>query len=158
MKGCLERWYQYGYRSKKLGLKCCSFEEFERFFVLEKKCVYCNIPEEKIKEIYPRLKVKSMTVDRKDNLLGYEIENICWACLVCNVIKGFLLSHEEMLEIGQKYVRPRWENNIVFEHRLPLDNIIYGIKKCKGCQCEMINPPKNKEYCSSACNAKNKKR
>jgi len=58
------------------------------------------------------LKTPWMTIDRKDNALGYTPENVVSACFICNRIKSNFFIYEEMLEIGQKYVKPRM---LIFE-------------------------------------------
>jgi hypothetical protein len=51
-----------------------------------------------------------LEIDRKDPSLGYVLSNMTWACHRCNLVKTEHLTYEEMLEIGQKYIRPKWEN------------------------------------------------
>jgi len=53
-----------------------------------------------------------LTVDRIDNSLSYSGENIVLSCPRCNMIKSNYFSFEEMREIGQKYVKPRWKNSL----------------------------------------------
>lgn len=108
------RWYQYRRKSLSKGLTFCTKDELKIFFKTEKICEYCLIPEEKIKIVYPDIRVKVMTVDRKDNKKGYIINNICWSCFPCNMIKSHLLSNKDMKEIGKKYIYPKW-NNILKE-------------------------------------------
>jgi hypothetical protein len=105
----LARWYQYQLRARKMELNYCTKEEFSKFWHgNEKKCCYCGIPEHLIKEAYPNIRIKVITVDRKDSSVGYEIDNICFACFPCNMIKSFFLSHEQMKEVGQKYMAQKW--------------------------------------------------
>ena len=105
----MKRWYQYRKRSIKMGMDYCSIEEFRKFWDTPKVCSYCEIPENIIPDVYPNVKVKVMTVDRKDGKFGYSIENICWSCFPCNMIKTFMLTFEEMKEIGQNYIKRKWE-------------------------------------------------
>lgn len=51
-------------------------------------CIYCNS------------KNPVMTIDRKDNNIGYIKENCVACCWKCNSVKGGDLSFEEMLLIG----------------------------------------------------------
>jgi len=74
-------------------------------------CVYCEISEDDIViwETHFNRWVKKLSIDCMDNDVGYIIDNLVLACERCNTIKGNMFSHEQMLEIGQKYVRPIWE-------------------------------------------------
>ena len=76
-----------------------------------KHCVYCGISEEDVilwQDNFNR-HVRKLSVDCMINDVGYVIENLVLACERCNTIKGNMFSHEQMLEIGDKYVRPIWE-------------------------------------------------
>ena len=54
----------------------------------------------------PRYNMR-LSIDRKDNSLGYEKGNLALACMICNKIKSDFFSEKEMLEIAKKYVTPR---------------------------------------------------
>lgn len=56
-------------------------------------------------------KIDRLTIDRKDNTIGYEIKNMTKACMICNVIKGCFLNSDEMLLIG-KHIISRIKNGI----------------------------------------------
>jgi hypothetical protein len=103
------RWFQYQLKSRRKKLKYCTLAEFQEFYKTKHVCSYCGIPEGKIKKAYPDIRIKAMTVDRKDPKRGYEIGNICWSCFPCNMIKSFFLSYEEMKKIGKKFLRKNWE-------------------------------------------------
>lgn len=45
-----------------------------------------------------------MTIDRKDNARGYEIDNMEKCCLFCNVIKGPFLNSDEMLLVAKGFI------------------------------------------------------
>ncbi len=47
----------------------------------------------------------SLTIDRRNNELGYQLGNIVIACRRCNLIKGSWFSEEQMLEIARKYFK-----------------------------------------------------
>lgn len=47
----------------------------------------------------------ALTIDRRDNTMGYTLENIAFACRRCNLIKGDWLTEKQMLEIATKYFR-----------------------------------------------------
>ncbi len=61
-----------------------------------------------------------LTIDRKDNSKPYILDNIVLCCRRCNAIKGFRFTHEQLLEIGDKYLykidvagqRPNSKNHI----------------------------------------------
>ena len=72
----------------------------------EKVCFYCEIPEEKLYLINQTV----FSLDRLDNKKGYEIGNIVLSCLRCNTVRFSWLTPEEMKEIGQKYIKPKWNN------------------------------------------------
>ena len=44
-------------------------------------------------------KVKRLTIDRKNNQIGYESGNIVKACHICNYIKGSVFTVEDMKEV-----------------------------------------------------------
>ena len=77
------------------------FKEWYEREVAEGVCFYCEHP------IEPggRHCLSSFTIDRMDNTKGYEIGNMVACCLRCNIIKGSWFSFEEMLELGQKYLK-----------------------------------------------------
>jgi len=66
----------------------------------EKLCVYCGKSEAEaikdIKGVFHRL-----TIDRKDSLRGYCIDNIALCCSICNSIKSKYLTYSEMIKVGQ---------------------------------------------------------
>lgn len=75
-----------------------------------KECAYCDLPESLIpffKEKYNAWSDR-FTIDCMDNARGYVISNLVLACEVCNRMKGSVLSFDEMREIGQKYIKPKW--------------------------------------------------
>ena len=79
----------------------------------EKKCVYCGIPEDDLIHMgnYYYEKCDRLTVDRKDNSVGYKEGNIVLSCYRCNMTKGDVFSFDEMVEIGHKYLEPKWRAN-----------------------------------------------
>jgi len=88
-----------------------------------KECVYCSIPEEKLSQWNDshNNKVFRLTVDCMNNELGYVKGNLVLSCLRCNGIKSDLLSHEAMLEIGQKYIKPIWEGKLSSNRKVSKD-------------------------------------
>ena len=76
----------------------------------ERVCVYCDIPEEHTHLLDHSYGQKSsrLTVDCKDNALGHVGGNLALACYKCNYIKLDVFSFDEMREIAQKYLKPKW--------------------------------------------------
>jgi Zn finger protein HypA/HybF involved in hydrogenase expression len=88
-----------------------SKEDFiEWYTTQERVCVYCDIPEEHthlLDHSYGQ-KSKRLTVECKDNDLGYVVGNLALACYKCNYIKLDVFSSKEMREIAQKFLKPKW--------------------------------------------------
>ena len=79
-----------------------------------KKCSYCKITQKEWNSLnnpYSKRYIR-LTVDRKNSNIGYQINNIVLACFRCNIIKSDIITYEEMIEIGQKYIRPKWDREI----------------------------------------------
>jgi len=75
------------------------------------KCVYCGISEEDfilIKNEYGS-RTERLTIDCIDNRIGYAKDNLVLACERCNQIKSNLLSYDEMLYVGQNFIKPKWQ-------------------------------------------------
>lgn len=83
---------------KRNNLFSITEEVFTKWYEKQiKKCVYCNRTAEESKDFtYRRL-----SIDRKDNNKGYELNNLVLACYRCNVIKSNIFTYDEMLEIGK---------------------------------------------------------
>lgn len=83
----------------------------EWYNVQPKKCAYCDIPEEDFIFLRNRYgsRAKRLTIDSKDNSLGYEAGNMVLACERCNFIKSNILSFGEMRYIGQNFIKPKWK-------------------------------------------------
>ena len=73
-------------------------------------CAYCDIPEEYVTllEYSYGTKTDKLTVDCKDNYLGYVEGNLTLACMKCNSVKNDVFSFEDMHDIAQKYIKPQW--------------------------------------------------
>jgi len=94
------------------NLPMMSLREFRLWYEREAEdgvCFYCGSA--LVFEGGPTLQTAS--VDRIDNSKGYTQDNMVLCCQRCNVIKGSWFTFEEMLEIGEKYLkgRPRVEQN-----------------------------------------------
>lgn len=46
-------------------------------------------------------KINDMTIDRKNNAVGYQINNIVKSCWICNSLKSDFYTEEEMLIVGK---------------------------------------------------------
>jgi hypothetical protein len=82
----------------------CSYEEFLEFITnTPMECHYCGVElKDGGKGFSP---LEGITFDRKDNNKGYRIDNMVLSCRRCNIIKGSWFNEEQMLEIGNKYLR-----------------------------------------------------
>ena len=76
--------------------------EFELWF--EKQTMKCHYCKKDVLFGYGKGNLSnSLTIDRKDNQVGYTIDNIVFACRKCNTIKGMWFTEKEMLEIAERY-------------------------------------------------------
>ena len=74
-----------------------------------KKCHYCDID---VKDLYLFAekygsRYRRLTVDCKDNDEGYVEGNLVLACDKCNITKNNMLTYEEMLYVGQNFIKPK---------------------------------------------------
>ena len=82
-------------------------------------CHYCGIAQDdfsKTKDGFLTNKA-NLSLDRKDNLEGYELSNLVLSCNRCNMIKGNFFSYEEMKVIGFRHVRKHWHEKGIKTHR-----------------------------------------
>ena len=89
-----------------------SREDFIRWYNEQNKnCIYCSISEEELQTLPDQFNnnSKRLTIDCKDSKNGYSKGNIVLACWRCNIIKGDLLSFDEMMYIGQNFIKPKWK-------------------------------------------------
>jgi len=74
-------------------------------------CEYCGIRKDQLyllRDHFGSIK-NSLTVDCKDNSLGYAKGNLTLACDKCNQVKNNILSYEDMKYVGQQFIHPKWE-------------------------------------------------
>jgi len=75
--------------------------EFVQWLVLQgNSCHYCGI----------QLTNSSLTksnIDRRDNNKGFTLDNMVLSCKKCNIIKSSWFTESEMLEIVNKYLKPK---------------------------------------------------
>ena len=76
-----------------------------------KKCSYCDIPEEQIYiHVYKGWRPSNrLAIDKRDPDKGYSKGNLALSCVICNSLKSNILTPEEMSEIGQRYIKPKWK-------------------------------------------------
>lgn len=74
------------------------------------KCHYCGLKLEELSKVddFYNNKSERLSVDVVGNKLGYELGNLVVCCHRCNGIKSDFLTYEEMLYIGQNFVKPKW--------------------------------------------------
>jgi len=86
--------------------------EFVNWYNSQPKiCVYCGLPQEHIRfstEINNR-NGRRLQIDRKNSNRDYHLDNIVLSCGVCNIVKNNILDFDEMKEIGEKYIKPKWQ-------------------------------------------------
>ncbi|MFZ2399753.1 MAG: hypothetical protein WAW31_13940 [Smithella sp.] len=90
--------------------------------LLEKKgspkiCEYCHINEEEFSKVwggfYGGKRGKRLEPDHKDNnYKNNNINNLCWACCLCNCAKSDKLTHQEMIEVGA-VIKKIWRKRAV---------------------------------------------
>jgi 5-methylcytosine-specific restriction endonuclease McrA len=96
---------------KSRGTKIDQKDFLEWYNKQEKKCTYCEIPEILIKDNKKFLMAATLgrlTIDRKNPLLDYDLENIVFCCMRCNHIKSDFFSFEEMKVLAKKFIKPKW--------------------------------------------------
>ena len=87
-------------------------EEFIEWYNNEpKKCAYCDVPQELIHDLTDAWnnRMARLQVDRINANLGYQKGNIVLACPRCNMTKSNYFTFDEMREIAQKYIKPKWQ-------------------------------------------------
>jgi len=87
-------------------------EEFIEWYENEPKiCVYCGLTEKEAKKYitFCSGRFGRLTIDCKDNDLGYIAGNLVLACYKCNITKNDMLTYEEMLYVGKNFIKPKWD-------------------------------------------------
>lgn len=88
-----------------------SKEDFVEWYVAQPKfCAYCDIPEELvwIMREYYGVHADRLTIDCMDNSTSYVKGNLVLSCMNCNRMKSKVLTFDEMRDVGQKYIKPKW--------------------------------------------------
>ena len=86
-------------------------EEFIEWYENEVKvCRYCDLTEDEAKKFitFCSGRFGRLTIDCKDNDLGYVKGNLVLACYKCNITKNDMLTYEEMLYVGHNFIKPKW--------------------------------------------------
>jgi len=97
------------YKNKPFNLERDNFLEW--YALQERVCIYCEIKEidlKRIKDCYNNKNTR-LSVDCKDNNVGYQMDNLVLACYRCNSIKSNILTFDEMMYVGQNFIKPKWE-------------------------------------------------
>jgi hypothetical protein len=81
-----------------------------------KSCEYCGINEEDFPRVWGKFydgkRGKRLEPDHKDNdYKNNDVENLCWACSLCNCAKSNKLSHEEMMQVGA-VIKTIWQKKL----------------------------------------------
>lgn len=87
-------------------------DEFLEWYVKQDKvCSYCGLPEEHLELIANKYgsRWKRLTIDCKDNDVGYVTGNLVLACDKCNITKNNMLTYDEMMYVGQNFIKPKWQ-------------------------------------------------
>jgi 5-methylcytosine-specific restriction endonuclease McrA len=102
------KFYNLKFRAKKSNIPfLLTRKQFGEWFLnQELKCHYCGKSVNFGGEDYTNgNSMKHLTIDRKNTILGYDIDNIVISCRKCNTIKGDWFTEKEMLEIANKYLK-----------------------------------------------------
>ena len=86
-------------------------KEFIEWYEDEPKvCCYCDTPEEHIPLMTEKWGdvTNRLTVDCRNDSIGYRIDNLALACPKCNLVKQNILTFDEMCYVGQNFIKPKW--------------------------------------------------
>lgn len=96
-------------RSKPFSI---SKEVFIEWYENESKtCHYCDIPEKLLHLVAKKYgsRWKRLTIDCLNNDLGYIVGNLVLSCDKCNITKNNMLTYNEMMYVGQNFIKPKWK-------------------------------------------------
>lgn len=101
------RFFAIRNRAKKHGIAfLIDLETFVQWHSESPKlCHYCGVSENELGRT--GRKKNMLTVDRKNNRIGYELSNLCLACFRCNNMKSNFFTEEEWKEVADKFIKPR---------------------------------------------------
>lgn len=96
-----KRWDAISSRAKHKGFGICKYEDFMLWWIITPDiCYYCG---GEMANFHSKGKV--ITIDRKNNGIGYVIENMVKACYVCNDTKGHYFTEEQMHKMAKSICR-----------------------------------------------------
>ena len=82
-----------------------SCEDFINWYDNELKiCIYCKRTAQEAIKDYNGYHTR-LSIDRKDNNAGYQLDNMVLCCYNCNVIKGNRYSYKEMQQIAKVIIK-----------------------------------------------------
>lgn len=113
------KYKQHLKNAKKRGIpSSLTLQDFWKLKISD--CFYCDIPHYLLHYYCQYMQVRTpwITLDRKDNSLGYTRDNTVACCFLCNRTKGALFTAQEFFEIAQKYIKPKW---ILWENEVDYD-------------------------------------
>ena len=93
-----------GAKIRKMSFKLTKEQFISWYNKQEQKCHYCKRTIKQIDKIRNR-KYDRLSIDRKDNDKGYELDNIVLGCMVCNTIKWNIFTYKEMLQVGKILIK-----------------------------------------------------
>lgn len=101
----LEQWLRSIYNTIQNGANArkhpfnIRFTKFMYWYLTQEKvCSYCGCTYKEMREFDPTY--KRFSIDRIDNSIGYQMDNICLCCTHCNNIKGDRFTASQMKELG----------------------------------------------------------
>ena len=100
--------------AKFYGKHECSIiqDEFVEWYETEPKvCAYCGVPKNLLEKFLSQYtsRYARFTIDCIVPELGYAKGNLALACDKCNATKNNIFSYDEMKEIAEKYITPKWK-------------------------------------------------
>jgi 5-methylcytosine-specific restriction endonuclease McrA len=72
----------------------------------KKECIYCGLTTNQLNKSKDKIinGYNNLSIDRKNNKIGYKLNNIVLACMRCNNIKSDFFTFKEMIKLG-KFIR-----------------------------------------------------
>ena len=100
------------YRNKPFNLGRAEFIKW--YADSEKRCVYCGIHADDLPKLSDPFNDFShrLTIDCIVNDRGYVLDNLVLACRRCNSVKSDILTFEEMMYVGQNFIKYKWTKRL----------------------------------------------
>jgi menaquinone-dependent protoporphyrinogen IX oxidase len=91
---------KYGAKVRKIHFDL-KLDEFISWYKNQKRfCIYCKrLEKELIKD--KNEKFHRLSIDRKDNNIGYIINNLILCCYRCNEVKSNVFTYKQMIKVGK---------------------------------------------------------